>query len=994
MSKAVGFVLGVAAVGLTLATGGLFGTAIAAAVPSWLGIAIAGATILNAALMPRGGVEQLQARQAQETTLQIGEASRGGILGKAATAGSLVDAFNFGGEHGTDWEVLVIAIADHRCDALLGVFVDDSYHQFDADGAVAGFNGQLEIYWRPGTEDQTVPEILLDHGPGWTADDNGAGVAHVVVAYKCDDPEAKTPVWSGRPRFLFVVQGKRCYIPRADTSVGGSGDHRWDDPSTWQWTDNLIDCRYNWARGIYACDRVDQPDMLLIGRGLSEIEAPPANTFAPANLCDEAVTGPAGFEQRYRCNGTVYANETFLDVEQRFAAACGGIIVQREGSVEIEPGQAKSVVATITDADILVGSKVTYRDFLTEADDGWVNTVIPRFVDPEQKWKDHAAPIRRDVADVLADGQSREATLPLTMVISPRQAGAVGEIARRMGRLWRRAGLTLGPRFAGIEEGDWIAWTSARRFAGETKVFRVDSYGLDEKWHNSLQLREISSSVFSAAAFIPDQSAAEQGVAPPNVGQPGADAWTLSAEVLDAGEGALPALVIAGELDDPRASQIRFEYWLSGGAPPDESTEWAAAGSFGPRVVRREITGLAPGGTYYAAVSYLVAGRGGDRRILGPATLSDVDLGSGAQVFYQAEEPDNAKLNDLWLRPDGSVWIYLGDGDFEELVVDGDQVVTIGGEPIVFGEGGGWVLTSLSEAVLNAGGNLYFLDDDPPTATKVGDSWFETDTGVLWRWDGSTWIATADRTDSVAKSIAGITTIQIAANSAGATTTPLPRELRLFALQGGSDVSASCDWSLGTLPGGIAATINTTGDRGLFELTVADAGGDVPFSVTFPSGYVASGVLPIRRTVAPPPISGGGGGGGSGVTEVWGYGFGDPPSGSHEIISSVQTVTSSGAGELIFTAYGTYVATGLTAAAAIKCAYREAGSGGSWTDVDAETIGDVSSGYDYAGYVATGEQTESGLLPDTDYEVVVFGRRVVGGRPISWQYSQLNVRQP
>src|SRR3546814_3579854 len=64
--------------------------------------------------------------------------------------------------------VLVLALADNRCDALEGFYVGDKYVPFAGDGAVAGYNGQLSVWWRPGTENQTVPAVLTANGPGWT----------------------------------------------------------------------------------------------------------------------------------------------------------------------------------------------------------------------------------------------------------------------------------------------------------------------------------------------------------------------------------------------------------------------------------------------------------------------------------------------------------------------------------------------------------------------------------------------------------------------------------------------------------------------------------------------------------------------------------------------------------------------------------------------------------------------------------------------------------
>lgn len=567
-----------------------------------------GATLVGGALFQPSGNRRRAAAAAQ---LQLGEQPRQAALGRIATAGSLVDAFNYGGKYGTDWEVLVIAVADHRCDALEGFFVDDTYHAFVADGNVAGFNNQLQVFWRSGTWDQTVPAILTTNGPGWTANDRGRGVAYVVVAYKADASDAKNPVWpGGRPRFRWVVRGLRCYQARKDSTVGGSGAHRRDDPATWEWTENPIDIRYNWVRGIYAGDRVTEPGMLLIGRGLSAIEAPPANVFARANLCDEVVGGQA----RYRIGGLVASTEPFIDVESDFAAAVGGVISQPEGAVEVDPGEAKAPVAHFTDADMIVGSEVIWNEgILGQQDEGWVNTVAARFVDPAQRWTQRSAPVRRELADVIADGGPREQQPALDFVTNAPQAQRVAEIIRRLGRLWGRGQVTLPPRFAFIEEGDWVTWQSDRRFGGATFTFRVEAWGSGREWHHRLTLRQISASVYSDTAPLDDGSIAAPQPAPPAIAAPEVGAWSLAVV-------GRSTLVITGATDDEAATQILFEFVLSATAP-DAMTQWTEAGTSRPDVTRREII-VGAAGTYYAAVSYVVDGVTGARRVLGPVTAT------------------------------------------------------------------------------------------------------------------------------------------------------------------------------------------------------------------------------------------------------------------------------------------------------------------------------------------------------------------------------------
>lgn len=618
MAKVVGVVVGAAMVAYGAATGNLF-------------MVFQGATMVGGALMtPK---IKKQARQAAETTIQVGEVPRAAIFGEAATGGSLVDAFNYGGKYGTDWEVLILALADHRCEALSGFYVNDKYVPFTGNGAVAGYKGQLVVHFLPGTEVQALPSILTTNG--WPAGDNMAGVSGVVVAYLSDKQDAKEPIWTGgRPRFLWVVKGKRCYIARRDGSVaGGSGTHRWNDPATWEWTDNPIDCRYNWARGVYACDRIGDPSMLLVGRGLTAVEAPPQFTFAPANVCDELVTlAGGGSEKRYRASGVIRADETYLDVEEKFAAACAGVITEREGSVEIEPGHAKSPVAFITDADLIVGTNVAYSDFRSEADGEWINTVAPRYIEPAQQWADHAAPIRRDVADLIADGGPREEPLSLEFVTSGTQAQRCGEVRRRMGRLQKTGSNTLGPRFAGIEEGDWIVWTSARRTKGLPVTFRVESYGLSERWQNGLQLREIDASVYgwNAGMAANDGAVAVATTPPPAIGAPGA-AWTVAGTTLSAAGASIPALVVTGQADDDQAEAVLIEYRLAI-AGQAAGAGWTGAGVESPTLTRKEISSVAAAASYEVAISYRVQGTPGDRLVLGPVTTGALTAESSGSV--------------------------------------------------------------------------------------------------------------------------------------------------------------------------------------------------------------------------------------------------------------------------------------------------------------------------------------------------------------------------
>jgi hypothetical protein len=501
------------------------GATIAAAVGNFL--LAYGATVystaalwaLNKVVGPKSpsGAASASQRLASVTTLSLGEAPRQALFGRGGLAGSLDDAFNWGGDNATDWEGLAITLVDHPCEALEGVWVNDAYVDLTShsDGVVPGYNDQLEVYYRSGLPGE--PDFPADFQGMSPALASGAlaATARVFVAYKADPPDSQAPTWTGRPAFVWVLKGKRCYDPRLDSSVpGGSGAHRWDDPSTWAWSENPAVCCYNYQRGIFAKDLVGQAEMLLVGRGLSAIEAPGQNIFAHANVCDElAETDDAGGQEpRYRCGGVVLASDAYGVVEQYFADAMGGVIIQHEGQILVEPGQAKTPVADLTDADLVVGASIQRGDFKSASDR--VNTILPRYPEPTQKYAETAGDVCRDLTDIALDGGAKEETLSLVLVPYKSQARRLGEIRRRLVRMERTLGVTLMPKWAGLEEGDWVTKTGALTTAGVKRTFRVAGYSAGPDWRNTLALQEIDASVFGFGGASSDPYPAQPAPLP------------------------------------------------------------------------------------------------------------------------------------------------------------------------------------------------------------------------------------------------------------------------------------------------------------------------------------------------------------------------------------------------------------------------------------------------------------------------------------------------
>ena len=272
--------------------------------------------------------QSVQERQASVLQLTLGEVPREMVFGHTTTGGSLIDAFNHGGQYGTDYVTRVIALADHAVDALLGYYVDDQYVAFSANGTQAGFGGTLSIEFRNASGSAVSLPSVASAG-GWGASDKLIGVTHVWVTYKFDDK-----VWTqGHPQFRWNLRGLRVYDPRKDAALGYTGEapHVWSDRTTHEFTQNAALIRYAYTRGIYVEGRQGEADQLLVGRGLSAEEAPPERVIAAANLCDEV---PAEGELRYTAAGqalqTQQANTPAAQIARadKRAAAVGDVCLQ------------------------------------------------------------------------------------------------------------------------------------------------------------------------------------------------------------------------------------------------------------------------------------------------------------------------------------------------------------------------------------------------------------------------------------------------------------------------------------------------------------------------------------------------------------------------------------------------------------------------------------------------------------------------------------------
>lgn len=444
-----------------------------------------------------------------QSQIQIGgDVPRSAIFGKQATAGHIV----YVNTYGTNNAMLemVFALGDGQHEGLSRVWVNGKLHGLTQPGAethyvVDDFEGKLTLTFVSGTEDQTALAALVTNAnPAgrWTANHTLSGIAYVVARFQFDEKVFA----NGIPQLLFEMEGLRLYDPRLDSTNGGSGSHRWDNPATWAYSENPAIHLYNYQRGIFLNgERV-------LGMGLPASDLNTASYVAAANICDEAVSlAGGGTEPRYRCGFNVSDGMQHSEVIDRFVEAMGGVIAERAGQYTVFAGVAQTSVVTITDGDLVLGKPRTYSAKKSRSER--VNAVFGTYSNPDEQWKAVAFPAFTSDTFEADDGGERIAVnLDLAQVFSVTQAQRLAMIERRLGRLQGTAEISLPFAFIRLEAGDWITWTSDR-FSFE-KVWQVASARIEADQTIRVSLREIATSVYSWVSGDDELDVVQPGVGP------------------------------------------------------------------------------------------------------------------------------------------------------------------------------------------------------------------------------------------------------------------------------------------------------------------------------------------------------------------------------------------------------------------------------------------------------------------------------------------------
>src|SRR5690606_36056350 len=369
-------------------------------------------------LVLAGGAQALQksprrknpAEQAIEVNATGEDAPIYRVYGECKVGGNLVML----GTSGTGNRYLHYAVVhsvSNACgiEGLYDLWLNDrKIDDADIDGSgnvTAGdFEDFVNLRSYVGTSSQPVDTILRDALSYADANSRGDYMAYTGIRfYRGDgseemDQDFQKAFDNGAPSVQRLVRGQKVYDPRKDSTNGGSGSHRLNNPNTWEYSRNRILCAVDYvlAAGELGGIAVDSD---LIDW---------ASVAVAANICDELITVPAGSGgttqiARYTLDLALDTNESTQANLDKILAGCFGAVVSVGGKLKFYAGAFESPSETVDKTWIAGGVSVRRLSAIGEA----YNAVRSTFIDPLQNYQNVKAWPFTNAAYESQDGGDR-----------------------------------------------------------------------------------------------------------------------------------------------------------------------------------------------------------------------------------------------------------------------------------------------------------------------------------------------------------------------------------------------------------------------------------------------------------------------------------------------------------------------------------------------------------------------------------------------------------
>lgn len=416
------------------------------------------------------------------------------VVGKYATSGKLVYVNSY--EENDESLIMVINLSEIPVNALSskiiinGKICDIDFGNTDSAGfdKVTQFQQDgrnycsLKFFNNPSTAPSYLTSTFgSDPVKPWQNDMIGKGCSYVVIYFGF----STDGIWSGIPQVKFVVQGIPLYDPRKDSTVGGSGAHRWADLSTHQYTENNAVISYNIVRGIRWGGKK------IYGGNATFFQCPLDIWTAAMNTCDENVSLAAGGTvKRYTMGAEISVDIAPMDVLREIDNSCSGYTFEFGGVWKMFTGAPGASVTTISDDNVLVSSEQV--DDLFKPLQETFNVAQASYPEPNACWEQKDAPTIYFQDYIDEDGEELSINMEFPYVSEKNQVQRLMRAAIKDSRNQRIHTLELPPPYALLEAYDVITWNSARNGYFNKKFLILQKDDLPN-CNQSLVIREINS---------------------------------------------------------------------------------------------------------------------------------------------------------------------------------------------------------------------------------------------------------------------------------------------------------------------------------------------------------------------------------------------------------------------------------------------------------------------------------------------------------------------
>lgn len=249
---------------------------------------------------------------------------------------------------------------------------------------------KVSIHGKLGLPGQTaISELVAVAGSLWESTAKATGVAiSAAIFRKTKDEELLKIYRLGRPKLSRLVVGA-FYDWRKDSTAGGSGAHRRNDPATWEASRNPVVCFVH-------------NEVFRFGQSWERRFAPVLDELtAEADYCDDLVaTKAGGTEARYTCDGSFTADQDRSNIRRWYLECMDGSFWRRgDGAIIVRAGRYVAPTFSLPARHIL---QISWKKGVQKA--RRVNQLTGSFVSPAHDWTEQQADAWRDEAGITASG--------------------------------------------------------------------------------------------------------------------------------------------------------------------------------------------------------------------------------------------------------------------------------------------------------------------------------------------------------------------------------------------------------------------------------------------------------------------------------------------------------------------------------------------------------------------------------------------------------------